>query len=419
MCGIVGFSGGKDFTGDPAVISLLLMWNSKERGNDGTGIYLPDLGVLKNRNDASRFLAEHYKKLDELDNIIVSHVRRRSMGQITDDTAQPFRVTTPEVDIIGAHNGHITNYKELREMFCPSEIVDSFTDSHALFQSLAWSRSFGPLLHYQGSVAMLMTDARSPEKTIWAYRDSEKPLFRGKRIEGMYFSSVAEALNAAGCTDVIEIKPNLVYIIKEGKINHYLKVPARVIPVRPVTHTNVHTGPCCTTTREEAAKGRWVRMGASLHKDANIKHGEWYYCNDVITQQRNLGYVTEKLLQIKLAPGKYRNYNPYLFDIYPYEFNHGSKCRLMVDIAWKTGRDAGQICAKAGDAVDLTTAPNLIGDAQAMVTTYDDSGALHVKHMTVNVSDLLLLSVYNLGAKHSAAEDDEDPYTTYMQQFAN
>ena len=53
-CGLIGYSGKKNFNKDK--INLVMLWNSFERGRDSTGIYSPKNNLIKEADPAAKFL---------------------------------------------------------------------------------------------------------------------------------------------------------------------------------------------------------------------------------------------------------------------------------------------------------------------------------------------------------------------------
>lgn len=228
MCGLVGFSAFENKNVDPLKLKFLLQYLSESRGKDATGIYC-NKKVIKLAKPASVFLESLARQKEikfEEDvikyNIFIGHVRAKTHGENKDEHAHPFRYTT----LVGAHNGVISNYKTL----IPEGelLVDYPVDSMVIFSRLRKDNNFKVLSEIVGSASIIFHNENEPN-VIYTYRNSDRPLFRGKvENEGLYFASTEEALRIIGCVSIEEMKENTLYKFEFGLFKQSWKISRAV-----------------------------------------------------------------------------------------------------------------------------------------------------------------------------------------------
>jgi len=215
MCGLVGYNGSERYNIDK--IKLLMLYN-ESRGKDSCGFYTNarEYGITKVLGEASKNLLPVITIPNGTS--YIGHLRAASVGlPKTKESSHPFR----EGHIIGAHNGKIDNWREiLKEFELPSDIQ---VDSHALFAAFAKSTPINVIKGSEGAAALIWIDVETPDIT-YCYRSSERPLFRGMIGEGMYISSMEEALKAIECTSIKEFKEGYLYTLEGGKIKDHKAV---------------------------------------------------------------------------------------------------------------------------------------------------------------------------------------------------
>jgi len=141
MCGLTGFSGKKKFNKDK--VKSLMLWNSLERGKDSTGIYTPLNGLLKEADEAYKFLIK--TKFEE-DRLFIGHVRASTVGAKSKENAHPFM----EENIILAHNGTLTNHWALCHKYKLS-MQDYNVDSHVIAAILGKEKNFNVIKEIDGA----------------------------------------------------------------------------------------------------------------------------------------------------------------------------------------------------------------------------------------------------------------------------
>ena len=136
MCGIVGIV-GKSPVNQIIYDGLTVL---QHRGQDAAGIVTIDEGTfrLRKANGFVRdvFQERHMQRLQG--NIGIGHVRYPTAGSASSAEAQPFYVNSP-FGITLAHNGNLTNAKELKQVLFEEarRHVNTTSDSELLLNVLA------------------------------------------------------------------------------------------------------------------------------------------------------------------------------------------------------------------------------------------------------------------------------------------
>ncbi|WP_432453457.1 MULTISPECIES: amidophosphoribosyltransferase [unclassified Agarivorans] len=136
MCGIVGIVGASPV--NQAIYDALTVL--QHRGQDAAGIVTITEGMFKQRkaNGLVRdvFEVKHMQRLRG--NLGIGHVRYPTAGSSSAAEAQPFYVNSP-FGLALAHNGNLTNAKELREEMAQSarRHINTTSDSEVLLNVLA------------------------------------------------------------------------------------------------------------------------------------------------------------------------------------------------------------------------------------------------------------------------------------------
>lgn len=268
MCGLIGFSGVTDF--DPVKIQQLMIWNAFERGNDATGIYSPNNGLVKNAKHATKFLITQELKSDS---ILISHVRAATVGnKDLAKNAHPFK----RDNIVLAHNGTLDNHWELLRKY-DLDFTQYDVDSDIICGIINKNKSFDVLKEISGAAALLINNIDYDPKVLFVYRNDKRPLYKGYIDGNMYISSIGESLTLIGCKNVKEFKTDTLYKIKDGIIISTIKIVNR--PYKEVKNDTKTFYPASyyfntwlTLKYNNAFKSRLTEGDMYLVKDFNIQN---------------------------------------------------------------------------------------------------------------------------------------------------
>jgi hypothetical protein len=322
FCGIVGFSGfpGKVF--DPTKITFMMYQNAIERGKDSTGIFTPSQGVLKSIEDAEKYFSQNKVKSDSL---FIGHVRAATVGIKNIKNAHPFHVK----NIIGVHNGTLKNHW----MLCSERNIpytDINVDSEAMFACIAHDQSPKVFTELAGAAAVLFVDTEKIERgnyELYAYRNAERPLYRGNSEEGMYISSLKTSLQMIGCSDIKEFKEGNFYTIVNGVIKTSNKYKSKLNQD--------------LKAEEDAYKGLWLRYeGLPNYFIGGMTKGEFYKIDSVTTNHYHKGFE----FGVKTKLGTDITVNKFHFDLSDLHPSSGEIGLAASNIVWNKTQEP--ICSK-------------------------------------------------------------------------
>lgn len=212
MCGIVGYSGINNFNEDK--IKTLMFFN-QERGKDSLGYYTTK-GINKELGKVEDVFTTKEYKIPE-DKLFIGHVRAATVGKVELKNAHPFQ----HDNIVLVMNGTLTNHWSLAREY-DFNIQDFDVDSDVLAAIINKTQSKEILSKIIGGCAIIYTNTNTG--LMYAYRNAERPLYRGKLDDAMYLSSIDKSLKFIGCTDVKELKQDVLYEIKDGKVVNNFKI---------------------------------------------------------------------------------------------------------------------------------------------------------------------------------------------------
>lgn len=227
-CGVFGIY-SKEQT-EVATTTYYGLFALQHRGQESCGIVVNDKGVFNTYKDTGLvndvFTKETIKKLG-LGNIAIGHVRYGTMESKGRVNAQPMVVNHIKGNMALAHNGSLTNYKELRqELELNGAIFHTSSDTEVIAYLVTRERISSNSIEEAISKAMDRIKGAyslvimSPKKLI-AVRDEHgfRPLCYGKTKDGRYIvASESCALDAVGAKLIREINPGEIVIFEEDGI---------------------------------------------------------------------------------------------------------------------------------------------------------------------------------------------------------
>lgn len=203
-----------------------LLWCDTVRGADSTGVFgvtkQGNVEFLKTVGPASDLVRS--KEFEAFsDNIYsdyhvaIGHNRSATRGTVTDENAHPF----VEKNIILVHNGTLTSFSDLT-----TETVE--VDSHAILHSISEIGHEETLKKINGAFTLVWYNA--DEKTLYAIRNKERPLFIANCYGAWFLASEEEMLswilerNSLKVQEMTECKPGVLYSFKlDNKENMFVE----------------------------------------------------------------------------------------------------------------------------------------------------------------------------------------------------
>jgi amidophosphoribosyltransferase len=205
MCGIVGMVGSADV----AYSLYYALYALQHRGQDSAGIVTTNYGPMKDHR--SHGLVSSVFNEDILNNLKgsvgIGHVQYPTTGCNSVDNIQPLFFTFKNHHVALAHNGNITNYKELRDMFEGKGqifLTDSATEiiSKVIIDELLQDNTIEDAIRrcmriIKGSYSVLLLI----DGELYAFRDPHgfRPLGLGKTAYGeIIIASESVAIEGIG-----------------------------------------------------------------------------------------------------------------------------------------------------------------------------------------------------------------------------
>jgi predicted glutamine amidotransferase len=236
MCGISGYISTKQTLLKRTIIKTLGILND-DRGGDSCGIFIDgnvEYGVDKNKLflsfiDDNKLLSSTQKA-----SIVLIHCRKRSVGEISEQTAQPVVIKNDagEIDFCLLHNGTIHNADELWEKHnkkdkLPSHFTDSQTMAHVFYHY-----GYEDLKNYNGAAAFVIIDYRKDrsDPTVLFFKGAslatcnssvateERPLFFCYENDMLIFSSLYNSLKCISDNEILSLSPNKLCQFIDGEL---------------------------------------------------------------------------------------------------------------------------------------------------------------------------------------------------------
>lgn len=234
MCGLYGSITSKKLTEDQykvrnRILDSLAIVN-ESRGDQSTGIASitgTEYEIFKNTKKASDFIElKKYKNLmGKNADIIIGHTRLATTGHISKKNAHPF----VKGNIIGSHNGIITNHAELDKT--------AMVDSEAIFTVLnRKNNNFKKALpKIEGSFALSWYNLNEPGMVYLALHDNPIAIVNIPELNTIFWSSeylgLLSIINASGVKldGITDLMDNTVYAISKDLniIDTKIKMPSK------------------------------------------------------------------------------------------------------------------------------------------------------------------------------------------------
>lgn len=224
-CGVFGIY--TNHTSDVAAQTYVSLYALQHRGQESCGIVVNDDGVFNYHKDLGLvnqvFDKETLERLGE-GNIAIGHVRYSTTGNCNATNAQPLVVRHGKGPLAIAHNGNLTNARELREIYEGKGMIFHTTnDTEVISYAITEERLKAPSIEVavermmnkvKGAYSLLIM---SPTKLI-AARDPNgfRPLSIGEIDGGYVVSSETCAFDSIGAKFIRDIKPGEIVVIDKS-----------------------------------------------------------------------------------------------------------------------------------------------------------------------------------------------------------
>ena len=223
MCGIFGVQGSPD----AAKYTFLGLYALQHRGEESAGIavYNGNRGrAIKNKG-----LVEDVFKDVDMDllegNVAIGHVRYSTTGSSNDVNVQPFMVNHRGTTIAVAHNGNLTNTKQLgADLEAEGSIFQTSMDSEMLVHLLAKGHAGDLKSKFKNALAR----ARGAYSAIFMMNDvlvgardpyGVRPLSLGKMGDAYVLSSETCAFDLVGVEYIRDLeRGEIVFIYPDGRL---------------------------------------------------------------------------------------------------------------------------------------------------------------------------------------------------------
>lgn len=213
MCGLAGIISKDSLPFDYSSFCVLGIANDS-RGGDSCGVFID--GKYEYGVDANKYFQDYFPDSNllssiEYSSIALLHCRKASVGNISEQTAQPVIIKNEkgEVEFVTLHNGTIYNYEELADKYIPEIDIKGMTDSQVMAY-IFYNCGYNVLSEYNGGAAFVMVDYRGGTPKVLFFKgaskkyktskdkEEERPLYYclDKENEELIFSSIYPYLMA-------------------------------------------------------------------------------------------------------------------------------------------------------------------------------------------------------------------------------
>jgi amidophosphoribosyltransferase len=221
MCSVVGVFG----VPEAARFAYFGLFSMQHRGQEAAGIASSDgekIHIVKNRGLVTQVFDEEKLRLLEGD-AAVGHTRYSTAGEDSVLDAQPIFARYDLGQIAVAHNGNLTNAKEVRkELIKEGAIFQTFMDTENLIHLIArsqkdqlYDRIIEALHRIEGAYSLVILS----RKKMFAMRDPHgfRPLSLARLGDGWMVASETCAFDLVGAEYVRDIRPGELVVFEKGK----------------------------------------------------------------------------------------------------------------------------------------------------------------------------------------------------------
>lgn len=227
MCGVFGAYSRQDNVAEDVYLGLLAL---QHRGQESAGIAWIN-GERRINLRRGMGLVHEAMNQDELSSVqaraVIGHVRYSTAGGSLAQNMQPICANYAQGPVAIAHNGNLTNFREMRdELENMGAIFQSTCDTEAILHLLAHQPQRRPLeaLHHAleraigaFSLLVLLEEGLVAARDPWGFR----PLALGRRGGNWYVSSESCAFNLIGAEFVRDIEPGEILLIGPDGLSSY------------------------------------------------------------------------------------------------------------------------------------------------------------------------------------------------------
>ena len=232
-CGVFGIFTPQE--ADVASYAYYALYSLQHRGQESAGIVVNDDGLFRSLRDTGLvsevFPPEQLKSLGK-GTIAVGHVRYGTTGSDNKRNVQPILVNHFKGRMALAHNGNLTNSRELRqELERRGSIIQTTTDREVIADISIEEAVSAAMDRIEGAYSLVLS---SPTQLI-AARDPHgfRPLCMGHLKDGsVVFASESCALDAIGAEFERDIRPGEIVVVDTAGVrsdtSHCGKAPKKL-----------------------------------------------------------------------------------------------------------------------------------------------------------------------------------------------
>jgi amidophosphoribosyltransferase len=229
-CGVFAITG----TSLAAELAFMGLYALQHRGQESAGIVAVDeLGNARSHRGMGLVsdVFDEERLRDLVGSMAIGHVRYSTSGRSELRNSQPVLVDYRHGSMALAHNGNITNGRELRQRLSEEgAIFQTDTDSEVVIHLIARSRREEECQQVDDALSQLggaFSLVLSVGKTLYAARDSRgfRPLVLGRLEEAIIVCSETCALDLIGAEYLRDVQPGEVLRIRDGRIESLRPLP--------------------------------------------------------------------------------------------------------------------------------------------------------------------------------------------------